>query len=123
MLVEGRPGSGKTTLVHKVTREWATGRKVLQGAKMVFLITLRLPKFSKKDHSLLEVLKVFYGGEVLRKSFEHDLQECGGKGACFIIDGLDEYQQKEVRESVIYQLIYRKCLPFTMVIVASRPGN
>ena len=121
VLVEGRPGSGKTTLVHKVTRDWATGRKVLQGAKMVFLITLRLLNFSKKDQSLLEVLEVFYGGEVLRKSIEHDLQECGGKGACFIIDGLDEYWRKEVRESVIYQLIDKKCLPFSMVIVASRP--
>ena len=127
VLVEGRPGSGKTTLVHKVSRDWARGEKVLQGAKMVFLITLRLLNFSGRDRSLLDILEVFYDGEVLRKKIEHDLQECGGKGACFIIDGLDEYQhedkgyQHKDTKSVIYQLIYKKCLPFSMVIVASRP--
>ena len=121
VLVEGRPGSGKTTLVHKVSRDWATGKKVLQGAKMVFLITLRLLNFSGKDRSLLDVLEEFFDGEVLRKKIEHDLQECGGKGACFIIDGLDEYQHKNKKESVIYQLIYKQCLRSSMVIVASRP--
>ncbi len=24
VLIEGRPGSGKTTFVHKITRDWAT---------------------------------------------------------------------------------------------------
>ena len=121
VLVEGRPGSGKTTLVHKVSRDWATGRKVLQGAKMVFLITLRLLNFSGRDRSLLDILEEFYDYEVMRKKIEHDLQECGGKGACFIIDGLDEYEHKNDKESVIYQLIYKKCLRLSMVIVASRP--
>ena len=121
VLVEGRPGSGKTTLVHKVSRDWAIGRKVLQGAKMVFLITLRLLNFSGRDRSLLDLLMEFFDGEVLRKNIEHDLQECGGKGACFIIDGLDEYEHKNKKESVIYQLIYKKCLRLSMVIVASRP--
>ena len=122
VVVEGRPGSGKTTLVHKVTRDWATGRKVLQGAKMVFLITLRLLNFSGRDRSLLDILEEFYDGKVLRKKIEHDLQECGGKGACFIIDGLDEYQHKNDKESVIHKLIFKKYLRFSMVIVASRPG-
>ena len=121
VLVEGRPGSGKTTLVHKVTRDWARGEKVLQGARMVFLITLRCLNYSGSDKSLLDILEVFFGGEVLRKKIEQDLRECGGKGACFIIDGLDEYPSKSEEESVIYQLIEKKCLPFSMVIVASRP--
>ena len=41
MLMEGRPGSRKTTLVHKITQDWAYGKPILQGAKYVFLVTLR----------------------------------------------------------------------------------
>ena len=42
LFVEGRPGSGKTTLVHKVTRDWATSYNALKGAVMVYLVSLRL---------------------------------------------------------------------------------
>ena len=121
VLVEGRSGSGKTTLVRKVSKDWATKGKILQGANMVFLISLRLLNFSRRDNTFLDVLKIFYSGEYLTKRVERKLKECEGKGACFIIDGLDEYQPKSVEESVIYQLINKKCLPLSMVIVASRP--
>ena len=120
VLVEGRPGCGKTTLVHKVTRDWATGRKVLQGANWVFLITLRLLHFSGKDDKLTDLLNIFYEDELHRTAIECKLSKSGGKGACFIIDGLDEYQI-EKKDSVINQLVNKKCLPFSMVIVASRP--
>ena len=120
VLVEGRPGSGKTTLVHKVTRDWATGRKVLQEANWVFLITLRLLIFSGKD-KLTDLLNLFYEDELNRTAIEYKLIKSGGKGACFIIDGLDEYQIEKKKDSVINQLINKKCLPFSMVIVASRP--
>ena len=41
VLIEGRPGSGKTTLVHKVTRDWATVWEVLKNVKLVFNFPLR----------------------------------------------------------------------------------
>ncbi len=71
LLVEGRPGCGKTTLVHKITRDWMEGKKILQGARMVFLVTLRLVNESGKDKSLLDLLQIFYGkvlGKKLSKS-------------------------------------------------------
>ena len=121
LLVEGRPGSGKTTLVHKVTRDWAVGGKVLQEARMVFLVTLRLLNVSGKDKSLGDLLGIFYGGE-LRETVEQKLIASGGSGACFILDGLDEYPISKKENSIIYDLIFKnKTLPFSMVIVASRP--
>ena len=120
VLVEGRPGSGKTTLVHKVTRDWSSGIKVLQGANWVFLITLRLLNFSGKDKKLTDLLNMFYEDKLHRRAIKCKLSKSGWKGACFIIDGLDEYQI-EKKDSVINRLINKKCLPFSMVIVASRP--
>ena len=121
MLIEGRPGSGKTTLVHKIARDWATGEKVLHGARMVFLVSLRLLNFSKRDKTLSDILELFYFDEILRKSVDSSLQRCKGKGTCFILDGFDEYESEHGKNSIICQLIFKKCLPLSMVIVASRP--
>ena len=121
MLIEGRPGSGKTTLVHKIARDWATGDKVLRGARMVFLVSLRLLNFSKRDKTLSDILELFYSDEMLRKSVDSSLQRCKGKGTCFILDGFDEYESEHGKNSIICQLIFKKCLPLSMVIVASRP--
>ncbi len=121
VLVEGRPGSGKTTLVNKLTRDWATGKKVLQGAKLVFLVTLRLLNVSGREKSLLDLLQIFYD-EDLSKIIEQRLRKCRGKGACFILDGLDEYPIESKKNLVIDQLLFSKTfLPHSMVIVASRP--
>ncbi len=121
VLVEGRPGSGKTTLVNKLTRDWATGKKVLQGTKLVFLVTLRLLNVSGREKSLLDLLQIFYD-EDLSKIIEHSLRKCRGKGACFILDGLDEYPIESKKNLVIDQLLFSKTfLPHSMVIVASRP--
>ena len=120
VLIEGRPGSGKTTLVHKITQDWAHGKPILLGAKYVFLVTLRHLNYNKKDQSLSGIIEIFYDSDKNRRIVEHDLKDVGGKGACFILDGLDEYQDKR-EDSVISQLMNNKVLRSSMVIVASRP--
>ena len=121
VLVEGRPGSGKTTLVHKVTRDWATRGDILANAKLVFLVPLRVLNSKKTDHTLPCVLELFYRDKSELQKVLSDVCRLFGEGVCFIIDGLDEYQPEDKEKSVIYPLLCKKYLPDAMIIIASRP--
>lgn len=120
VLIEGRPGSRKTTLVQKISRDWARGEHILQGAKFVFLITLRM--LSKRAYiKFLDILYLFYHNEKLAHSVSEHIDESDGKGVCFIIDGLDEYTSEDKDESIIFKIIHKEYLYQSIVIVASRP--
>ena len=117
ILIEGRPGSGKTTLVHKLIKDWASG-KALAKSKLTLLLTLRLLN-DGQDETLEKVLQTLYSDEdaitILR-----DIKD--GEGVCFVLDGLDEYQPQNREKSVILKLLVRKCFPKCMIIVLTRPS-
>ena len=119
LLVEGRPGSGKTTLMHKVTRDWAIKRNVLLGAEIVVLVSLRL--FFGEDVTLSSILEKYIDSDSQRNKFIESAKERNGEGICFIIDGLDEYELNNDRSTLVYKLIHKHVLRLAMVIVASRP--
>ena len=112
VLVEGRPGSGKTTLAHKIAKDWANG-KVLQNVCLVLLISLR------KDQEKSEIFQTVFQSQ--SEVFQRKLEETSGDGVCFILDGYDEYSPRHGDKSVINQLIKKIYLPLAMVIVTSRP--
>ncbi len=121
LLVEGRPGVGKTTLAHKVTRDWSTGGNVLVGADLVFLVSLRILNARKRDSNLSELLEDFF--DTISRDFINYLESQKGNKSCFILDGLDEYQNYSNKNNIIYDLINKK-FSKAMVIVLSRPvGN
>ena len=119
LLVEGRPGSGKTTLMHKVTRDWAIKRNVLLGAEIVVLVPLRL--FFGEDVTLSSIFEKYIEGDSQRNKFIESAKERNGEGICFIIDGLDEYELNNDHSTLVYKLIQKHVLCLAMVIVASRP--
>ena len=122
VLVEGRPGSGKTTFVKKIAIDWHKG-DMLKGAKMTFFIPLRLLKINEVEESLADILCQLYYNE--KKSLVTEemssIEKSDGEGVCFIIDGLDEYHPQDESKSIIYKLLYKTYLPQSMVIVSSRP--
>ena len=124
LLIEGRPGSGKTTLVHKFSRDWANGGIFLwlDNIRLLFLVHLRT-FLNDPDIGLRNVLQCYYTedyeyvGEIVKFAGDHS-----GEGLCFILDGLDEYSPKLKENTFIFRLIKRELLPKAVVIVASRPA-
>ena len=121
ILIEGRPGSGKTTLVHKIIRDWTEG-EVLTKAKLVFLVTLRDLTSDGRDEHLSDLLRLFYSNDEVLKTIRSDVEKNNGERVCFVIDGLDEYQPQNTKKSIIYKLLSRTYLHQAMIIVSSRPA-
>ena len=117
ILVEGRPGSGKTTLVHKVIKDWASG-KALAKSKLTLLLTLRLLN-GGQDETLEKVVQTLYSDEDAITILP-DIRD--GEGVCFLLDGLDEYQPQNREKSFILKLLDRKCFPKSMIFVFTRPS-
>ena len=102
VLVDGRPGSDKTTLVHKVSWDWATGGEVLKNAKLVFNIPLRSLAYEKTEN-LSDLLGVLYPNKNMCDQLVSDIENSNGEGVCFIIDGLDKFHPQDGTKSVIHR--------------------
>ena len=116
ILIEGRPGSGKTTLVQKITRDWAvTGNG---GMRLVLLVSLRVLNHINNPN-LNDILNLFMDLKVSKD----EIEERNGKGVCFIFDSLDEYLPSATSQKpVIHRIIDKEYLGQSTVIVASRPA-
>ena len=121
LFIEGRPGSGKTTLVHKVSRDWAKNELQLDGIRLLFLVHLQ-GFFNDPDIQFIDIMKRYYENESSVSPILNRAKTNSGEGLCFILDGLDEYSPKKKNETMIFQLIKRNILPKSVVIVASRPA-
>ena len=120
VILEGRPGCGKTTLMHKLSQDWEK-RKVL-ASRLFILVHFRI--FSNRsDIGLKDILRVacrdFTDEEI--NEMHSLIEKDSGGGVVFALDGLDEYSP-ESKDNFLYQLIKRDRLVNSVAIVASRPA-
>jgi hypothetical protein len=119
IILEGRPGCGKTTLMHKLSQDWEKG--IVLSSRLFFLVHLR--RFNNRSDIQLPDLLQAAAPDFTKNDREQMcmlIEGSHGRGAVFALDGLDEYSPKA--DNLVYSLIEGRQLTNAVVIVASRPA-
>ena len=117
ILLEGRPGCGKTTLMRKLSKDWGEGA-ILKFVKYLFLIPLH-QFYVTPIEELKSILEYFH-----MTKLEDEIDRNEGENTCFVFDGLDEYSRKYTKNghSWFDELVRGDILTSSTVIITSRPN-
>lgn len=134
ILLEGRPGTGKTTLMNKISRDWAS-RDILMSKLLVFVHLRRLN--AESDRSLSTILQVACSSLDI-EGLATQIERNHGEGIVFAFDGLDEYvpytnendasnkvrstNQKFQKIDCVFDILSRKILTNAIILLTSRPA-
>ena len=123
ILIEGAPGSGKSTLSWDICQRWGAG-KLFQEYKAVVLVQVRDPEV-RKACELVELLPA--QDRSMAENVAAEMVACRGRKVLFVIDGWDEGGSSLPETSAIRRLIQLELccqenpLYESSVIVTSRP--
>ena len=116
ILIEGAPGSGKTTLSWHICQKWASG-ELFQQFNLAVLVQLRDPAIQSAQ-TIADLLP--HVDDRLAQEVMSEIQRRGGEGILFVMDGWDELVLNVDQESPIQQLVQPYSLPNSAVIVTCR---
>ena len=119
LLIEGCPGSGKTSLVHKFSQDWAKDQQKLNVCRLLFVVHLRV-LLNDPDIQLCDIVKHYYKDASTVDQIVERAELYKGDGLCFILDGLNEYSPVRKESTLIFKLVRKEILPQAVVIATSR---
>ena len=118
ILVDGDPGSGKSTLCRKIVHNWSK-EKMAQDFNLTILVPLRDPEIVNSNR----IDDLFYhdDSDLQMKVVEH-VRKNQGANVLLIFDGYDELSHKQrTKHSLFLQILQGKKLAKCSVLVTSRP--
>ena len=119
VLVEGVPGSGKTTLVKQMCSDWANG-SFTQDSKAVVQVVLRsLPKRDKL--TIEDMVLTSVANESVAVDIAQYVDRYDGDGVVFILDGFDELPEEMRQSSFVRDILKGHLAPKASFLITSRP--
>ena len=113
ILIEGAPGSGKSTLTVHICQRWGKG-ELFQQFTVVILVQLRDPAVQRAQ-TIADLLPVENAEEIAA-----ELIATNGRGVLWVLDGWDELPP-HLQSKSIFRKIIKRMLSECSVIVTSRP--
>ncbi len=120
VLLEGAPGSGKTTLTVHICQKWGKG-ELFQEYTLVILVQLRNPELQNAQ-SIADLLPS--RDTAMAEDIAAEITAKDGEGVLWILDGWDELPTKFQQQSIFRHLITPSIKSPTRksaIIVTSRP--